>query len=73
MYYFFKFALYNNHKSFQMSTIHSNRKEAFKGRRNIFRHSQQRSEVFGKLSEIFGGGLDVFGNPAYDEAKISRV
>ena len=58
LYYFF--APYNNRKSFQVSTIRTSK--AFKGRRNIVVHFRQRSEVFGKSSEIFVSGSDVFGN-----------
>ena len=66
MYYFF--TLYNNHKSFQMSTIRSNRKSS-----KVVGIS---SDIFGnvrKSLEIFGSGSDVFGNPGHDETKISRI
>ena len=36
-------------------------------------HFRQRSEVFGKLSEIFGSRRDVSGNPGLDKLKISRI
>ena len=66
------FALYNNHKSFQMSTIRSNRKcsKVVEISSDILGNVRKSSE---NSSKIFGGGSDVFGNPAYDEAKISRV
>ena len=64
MYYFF--ALYNNRKSFQMSTIRLNHK--------CSKVVGVSSDIFGnvrKSSEIFGSGSDVFGNPDHDETKFS--
>ena len=70
MYYFF--APYNNHKSLQMFTIHSNRKcsKVVGISSDIFGNVRKYSE---KSSEIFGSGSDVCGNPGHDETKISRV
>ena len=60
MYYFF--ALYNNRKSFQMSTIRLNHINVFEGHRNIFGHfgnirkslknRRKSSEVARTFSEI---------------------
>ena len=63
MYYFFP--LYNNRKSFQMST-----------NRKCSKVVGISSDIFGnvrKSSEIFGSGSDVFGNPGHVETKISRI
>ena len=40
---------------------------------NLIEHFRQRSEVFGKSSEIIRSGWDIFGNPGQDETKISHI
>ena len=81
----------SQHAKFFSSSLHFDSKrltlynlfelEVFKDHRNIFEHFWQRSEVFGKLSEIIGSGCDVFGNPghgmrqkshAFDSEKFGR-
>ena len=62
------FALYNNRKSFQMSTIRSNRKCSKVGGISSDSFSNVR-----KSSEIFGSGSDVFVNPGHDKTKISGI
>ena len=41
--------------------------------RNIYGHFRQRSEVFGKLSEIFGSRRGVSENSGHDKVKITRI